>query len=630
MIMGDGAVGKTSLVKYYLTGNFVTSYMLTVVMEPYVKYDTLEIKRRDKVGKYDVSCVIWDFGGQQRFAKTRPIFYKGLGCALLVFDISRVQSFHNIELWLNELRSVTDKDIPILLVGNKVDLKEEIEECISYEEGLQMVKKYNLAGYLETSAKSGTNVNETFQQILRLFIEKALSEREGPPKELEEVTTQWQKQQAEFLENSFKSLSAFLVEIKENKVKDFTQALRIAQILERRIDKIKNKEIAYNAIALLYRELSEYNREKEQYTLQTDYAFKSMDSFLKMDNKATNREIVDYVVNWFWENLFNLANIERWFKDFQKHTKLYDLCYREGEQLFHIALQVYDSLITKNVDELNLCRKSLKSAGNLFPEKKQLLELANNAVEQVSKTMPECRIIHYSFNPKELIYDHPVSLEVLTKNNSARERTFSIELDTTGFEFKSDNQKHLFKEYGLFEFVFPLGKVLETSKNKMEIYLRLLDGKKNTVSTDIISIPEVQVSAEPAQIVRIEIKNESTTIVLDKEATMVLDVRIHNPSVLPQKVRLDIDSPKFIMTPDKEFFQREIQPHKTEVEKLVLGIPENPGIYNILARLIDEENKIVPGTDTVISFKFEKSKKRIAIEFLQGVAAVGSKALKFI
>ena len=157
VVVGDTAVGKTSLIRRYVTGRFEESLLPTVGADFYVK-DV-------KVGGDVVRLVIWDLAGQERFGSIRTAFYRGAKGALVVFDLSRIRTFDHVEGWVKEVKDHCG-EIPLVLVGNKLDLKREVKK----EEAEEKAKKIGAAHYLEVCAKTGENVDEMFRKLASLIL----------------------------------------------------------------------------------------------------------------------------------------------------------------------------------------------------------------------------------------------------------------------------------------------------------------------------------------------------------------------------------------------------------------------------------------------------------------------------
>jgi len=174
-LLGDGAVGKTALRERYLGKQFSSGYVMTIGADFAVKKTTIETEE----GPKDVKFQIWDLAGQPRFNSVRELYYKGSHGGLLVFDITRRDSFTNLKAWINELYSNSGRGkMPVVVLGNKVDLRNETEGCVEVEEVYNFIsdlkKERDLTfeiPYLETSAKTGANVDESFTRLAKTIRE---------------------------------------------------------------------------------------------------------------------------------------------------------------------------------------------------------------------------------------------------------------------------------------------------------------------------------------------------------------------------------------------------------------------------------------------------------------------------
>ncbi len=161
LLLGDGAVGKTALVQRFVHGKFQKAYLMTIGMEPYSRYETIDDTK--------VCFSLWDIAGQDRFKAMRGMFFRGAMGALVTFDLTRRQTFENVANWIKEAKSESPNSL-FILVGNKNDL-EDLRE-VSEEEGIAKAKELNCIDYIETSALTGENVEEAFYKIGKTLLEK--------------------------------------------------------------------------------------------------------------------------------------------------------------------------------------------------------------------------------------------------------------------------------------------------------------------------------------------------------------------------------------------------------------------------------------------------------------------------
>ena len=176
LILGDSFVGKTNMIKRFLNDEFDVNAKETVGVEFGSKNFILGPK------KDVVKAQLWDTAGQERYRSITKSYYQGAKGVLLVYDITQRSTFDTIENWLMDLRTNGDKDIFILLIGNKSDL-EDLRE-VSTEEAQAKAEQYNVA-FLETSAKSGDNINKAFTKLVEEVYKANINRRQSKTEILE-------------------------------------------------------------------------------------------------------------------------------------------------------------------------------------------------------------------------------------------------------------------------------------------------------------------------------------------------------------------------------------------------------------------------------------------------------------
>ena len=160
ILLGDSNVGKTSLIMRYIKNEFKNSFISTIGVE----YDSKIIKK----GKKDICLEIIDTGGQEKFHCLTKSFFNKVDGIIFVFDLTNKESFENLKNWLKEAESYTE-DFEYILVGNKKDLINSIEVN---QESLKDNDLFNGTKYFEVSAKTGENIEECFEELTDLILNK--------------------------------------------------------------------------------------------------------------------------------------------------------------------------------------------------------------------------------------------------------------------------------------------------------------------------------------------------------------------------------------------------------------------------------------------------------------------------
>lgn len=167
VLIGDSGVGKSNLLSQFTSNEFNLESKSTIGVEFATKNIHIESKT--------IKAQIWDTSGQERYRAITGAYYRGAVGALLVYDITRSQSFQNVTHWLKELRDHADESIVIMLVGNKSDLANN--RAVTTEEASSFAQENHFL-FMETSALTASNVepafNTIFEEIYKIIPKKAI------------------------------------------------------------------------------------------------------------------------------------------------------------------------------------------------------------------------------------------------------------------------------------------------------------------------------------------------------------------------------------------------------------------------------------------------------------------------
>ncbi len=162
IVVGDPSVGKTSLIRRYANKKFEESYLPTIGADFTIKQ--IDIKEDNAVKQ--IMLQIWDMGGQRMFERIKEHYMIGANAGLVVFDLTRRETFENVDSWLKDIKSHCG-EIPCIILANKFDLSTRI---ISEDE-LTAFSSTKAVEIFETSAKTGKNVDNVFGLIAKSCIE---------------------------------------------------------------------------------------------------------------------------------------------------------------------------------------------------------------------------------------------------------------------------------------------------------------------------------------------------------------------------------------------------------------------------------------------------------------------------
>jgi small GTP-binding protein len=156
LTIGDGGVGKTSILRRYVENKFLKHHLSTIGIDFLSK--TLKIKDKE------IKLKIWDTAGQERYRQITSHIYKDADGIILVFDVTSEESFNQITDWMEQIKNnVSKEEINLILIGNKCDLADRMVEK---ERGEKMAEKLKIK-YFETSALTGQGINEAFEELAK-------------------------------------------------------------------------------------------------------------------------------------------------------------------------------------------------------------------------------------------------------------------------------------------------------------------------------------------------------------------------------------------------------------------------------------------------------------------------------
>ena len=159
IVIGDSGVGKSCLTVQAVQNKFEKEYRATVGFE-FMSFNI-------RINKVVIKLQIWDTCGQEVYKSLITGLYRNSSLAIIIYSVANKNSFQHVENWIKELKLNSDKNIKIILVGNKCDL--EKERKISYEEGENLKKKHKLDYFIEASAKTGNNAKNVLVEAAKIL-----------------------------------------------------------------------------------------------------------------------------------------------------------------------------------------------------------------------------------------------------------------------------------------------------------------------------------------------------------------------------------------------------------------------------------------------------------------------------
>jgi Ras-related protein Rab-1A len=164
VLIGDAAVGKSSLLLRYIDDIYEDNYTCTIGVDFKIKTIDIDDKR--------VKLQIWDTAGQERFRPITSCYFRGAHGCLVIYDITNRESFMHVKTWIHDFReqNKVENEKNVILIGNKKDAEEL--RTVSFEEGQELAQAIG-ANFLEASAKSGFQVTEMFVTLAKHILSKS-------------------------------------------------------------------------------------------------------------------------------------------------------------------------------------------------------------------------------------------------------------------------------------------------------------------------------------------------------------------------------------------------------------------------------------------------------------------------
>ena len=173
VLLGEATVGKTSLLRRYTENIFEEEYKQTLG----TTFATKDVEAKTEDGSSrSVKLAIWDMGGQSTYRELRRQYMKGSSAAIIVYDVTKPESFMAMNNWFESFREVCP-DAPIFICANKIDLVDK--RMVPQEPGL-MLRDWFQSEYYETSAKDGTKVTDVFERCAEVILVKSVTHDKGP------------------------------------------------------------------------------------------------------------------------------------------------------------------------------------------------------------------------------------------------------------------------------------------------------------------------------------------------------------------------------------------------------------------------------------------------------------------
>jgi small GTP-binding protein len=161
VFIGDPSVGKTSVVAKHVSAAFKENYIPTLGTN-------ISSKNYNMAGN-SVSLMIWDIAGQEIFKTVIEKYFGGANAGFIVYDVTRPETYDSVRVWYEEMMRFLPRTTPVIVVGNKTDLPRRVDK----KDGERVAKELG-ADYIETSARTGANIDQAFDKIVKKLMSEVM------------------------------------------------------------------------------------------------------------------------------------------------------------------------------------------------------------------------------------------------------------------------------------------------------------------------------------------------------------------------------------------------------------------------------------------------------------------------
>ena len=169
ILVGDGRVGKTSIINKYLYNTFNENEPMTI--------NSCFLEKKMIINEKTFKFALWDTAGQEKFNSVTPVYYRDAKGVILVYDITNARSFERVQKWIEEVRSY-NKECEIVICGNKVDIKETYEDGVDKNKAKAYVESKGIEHFY-TSAKTGEGLEEVFEYVAKKVVDNYERDSKG-------------------------------------------------------------------------------------------------------------------------------------------------------------------------------------------------------------------------------------------------------------------------------------------------------------------------------------------------------------------------------------------------------------------------------------------------------------------
>lgn len=649
LIIGDGSVGKTSLVKRYAEGYFTLNYLPTLGVDITTKTSRFTISER--VGGIRVKLILVDVAGQEFFGKLRPEYYRGGFGALVVFALNTKSSLKNIGGWIREFITLSEtKTSNFVLVGNKRDLvQNNLEKYILVDEIEKVCEKYGLT-YVDTSAKTGYNVDVVFQLLASKILESIDAKRTY--KEKKPLSSKQDKFLSTFakkykrkiddrkvykipnrdLWNIYQSFDDFknTQDLSSSFIRKFLALFRFVEPNDSRKNEALIKGL-HAKILVLFADTMEFEGKLDLYIgIYLDgiknylKALDFLDPFEAEDPREYDilKHALTDLFNFYSNMIIQPIDLNKITRQLDRSPDIRALGFRYGDRFFRFFEQCLNLRQFPSFKSYQDLSDLLSKIELIFDKDNPYLILIKKTYEMVLNYIPQILVEDRAFFPNPLVYGEPALVNIRIRN--ILDKKTNVKLDIF-----SSTEISLTKSISLdplkgTELTIPLGNI-----NTTTVWLQFKIFVKNGRTHKYLYQDQLQQDVgEPQSPLFIRIEALEKQQVFKDYSKLKLSVFLINTKAESLNISLVVEGSW--LSSLREYSIKELKAQELEKFDLDLEIPKSLGIHTLKLKFLDKNNNVIPNTEQQIEIEIKESTKGKIIRYIKGVAGFTKAATKII
>jgi len=629
VLLGDGGVGKTTLMQRYARGYFIDSTKETIGLDIHVPF----IRITEKIGIRIIQLTIWDLGGQEQFKQMGVFdkFCKGADGAIVMFDTTRLSTIDSISEWIELYRKNTNYPSNIILTGTKVDLSDIYFDCKEFD---YLNQQYGIKYYLNTSSNTGEGIDQLFKTLIKEILSKHEIINVTPEQDSDKFNKLFTAILKLKKDQAIIELKKVLEVIKKKEIKDnITEIKNLLYNINKSIRYVGDMELIALMKIIKGRLLIEYANKltiKKKYPFYSSYidGLSDLIDACEYAIKIAIPELIDetlfYIFEFFNKIILYEEKVNEKIDNLNNNRKLIVFGHIYGDHFFNY---LWNAINLLNNNDYQLYKSLMIAFENIEristkedKRRKLIIKIHKKLIEKLHPIM----VINETMEPNPHKYGEQV-FAIITLVNITNKIIQTRTLLETGITEKRNKNRN-FKPNEEFKFVIPLGKIeAEDFGYNFDLQIKKND-EYHSIRNQLISSKGKAKLAKPILQIISPIKESRWK----RSGNIKLLATITNPSNKPLNIALSMNKDWGETITNFPLVKIGSKKERTELITIQNPPKENFKQHTIVFKLIDEKGIEYHEVKKLVNIKMKKSGRTLFIEILGHVINLAGKSSDII